>query len=85
LHHKVASRRATGERYLWGNEHIRPVWTWNRFAREAGLKLQDIQYVSPWFPGPKLEAPLSRAQGAEKWPMVRTIAASHLGLHYAKQ
>lgn len=74
----------TGKRYLYGNEHIRPIWTWNRFAREAGLTLQDIQYVSPWYSGPKLDAPLSQAHGAERLPLARAIAASHVGLHYAK-
>jgi len=74
----------TGERYLWGNEHIRPLWTWNRFARAAGLELQEIQYVAPWFTSEKSQAALSQAQGAEKWPMVRALVASHLGLHYAK-
>lgn len=76
---------ATGERYLYGNEHIRPIWTWNRFARQAGFRLQEIQYVSPWFHGPKSEASLCRARGVETWPLARAVLASHLGLHYAKQ
>ena len=75
----------TGERYLWGNEHIRPLWTWNRFAREAGLELQDIQYIAPWFGGQKSQADLARPQGVERLPLLRAVAASHLGLHYAKR
>ena len=74
----------TGERYLWGNEHIRPFWTWNRFAREAGFTLSERHYVASAYRGEKTAAELSKEHGVETWPVAREVLASHICFDYKK-
>jgi len=75
----------TGERYLWGNEHIRPIWTWNRFARDAGFVVDDVHYYLPWFRGAATDMALLGRQGIERLPVARSFLASHITMHYAKR
>jgi SAM-dependent methyltransferase len=79
---KLKIDETTGQYYLWGNEHIRPIWVWNRFAHAAEFALHDIQYILPSFSGQMTEPTLSSRQGIEKLPLVRDVLASHVGLHY---
>lgn len=74
----------TGERRLWGNEHIRPIWTWDRMARDAGFAIDDVHYYLPWFHGATTDTALLGRQGIESSPVVRSLLASHITMHYRK-
>ncbi len=76
---------ATGERYLWGNEHIRPTWSWHRAAQTCGFAVEDARYVLPWFSGPKSDTSLLSEQAIERWPVARSLLASHVTIRYAKR
>jgi 2-polyprenyl-3-methyl-5-hydroxy-6-metoxy-1,4-benzoquinol methylase len=72
----------TGEEYEWGNEHIRPIRIWNRFASAAGFNLSSRYFVVPWFlRGPTPKPSLFR-RGLEQIPLARHLIASHVTLDY---
>ena len=72
----------TGQKYQWGNEHIRPVAVWNRFARAAGFRPNGADFVVPWFM--RRPAPTASAlrRGLERLPLARDLLASHVTLDY---
>ena len=74
----------TGERRLWGNEHIRPIWTWNRIARHAGFAIDDVHYYLPWFHGARTDTALLGRRGIECLPLARSLIASHITMRYKK-
>ena len=72
----------TGEEYLQGNEHIRPIFVWNRHARAAGFSLSAAEYVIPWFMRGFSPNPSCLRAALEHTPLVRDLIASHVTLHY---
>lgn len=75
----------TGETYLWGNEHIRPISVWNRYAKAAGFSLAKADYVIPWLMRGSDPTPSALRAALEKTPLARDLVASHVTLHYVKR
>ena len=74
----------TGEESLWGNEHIRPIFSWNRIARSAGFRVHKVTFVAPWA-SVTAKAERHRAQlTVETVPIVRSLVCSHLTIDYVK-
>lgn len=74
----------TGQPYLWGNENIRLVSTWNRHARDEGLKPCSVDYVIPWYLRGEAFRPSGLRQQLEKLPVSKHFLASHVMLRYQK-
>lgn len=77
--------KETGQQYLWGNENIRLVSTWDRHAKAEGLHPRETGYVIPWLLRGENYEPTGLRQYLEKWPLTRHLLASHVMLRYQKQ
>jgi len=74
----------TGEKYIAGNENIRPVPVWAGHARKAGFALRDLDYVVPWFMrGEKFQPSLLR-RVLENAPFSSHLLASHQTMRFEK-
>ena len=69
---------ATGERFLYGNEHIRPPSKWARIARRAGFDLERREHVIPFGMASEkaLRSPFRKM--LETTPGLRGIVATHV-------
>lgn len=76
--------KETGHEYLWGNENIRLVSTWNRHARAEGLTPCNADYVIPWYLRGEAFQPSGLRQQLEKLPVSKHLLASHVMLRYQK-
>ena len=77
--------RETGEEFLYGNEHIRPHFRWNRIANEAGFELIDEHCVVPWLLRDPESLASARRRALENLPGARRLLASHITFHYRKR
>lgn len=68
----------TGERFLYGNEHIRTPWVWRRIAARAGFELERRDHVVPFWLSSEgsLRSPLRKM--IETTRGVRSLAATHV-------
>jgi len=68
----------TGERYLYGNEHIRVPSKWNRIAKRAGFDLERREHVVPFgmTSESRLHSPLRRMVEATRG--LRSVVATHV-------
>lgn len=74
----------TGREYLYGNEHIRPSFTWNRIARRAGFELVSEHHVVPYVMESYDSMRGAVRALAEKLPVLRKALSSHITFHYRK-
>jgi len=72
----------TGERYRYGNEHIRPRRTWQRLAADAGFRLRGARYIVP--SRTRAPAPARWRTALQTLPLVKSVAATHVTLHFEK-
>lgn len=74
----------TGERYLWGNEHIRLPFVWDRLASRSGFTMERRHRVVPFGLRTRegLHAPLRRA--LETVPIARTLVPTHVTSIYRR-
>lgn len=81
---KTVRDSVTGETRLWGNEHIRPIFVWNRIARSAGFEVRNITFVAPWPRATKKAGQDAVQPTVENLPIVRDLLCSHLAIEYVK-
>ena len=74
----------TGEHYQWGNEHIRPIPTWNRLAASAGFGFKQADFLIPWFARGSGPAPSRLRRSLERLPIARDLLASSVTLEYIR-
>lgn len=75
----------TGEFGPVGNENIRPVARWNRYARRCGFSCIGGRYVIPWFWHQHgMHASLLR-RSLEELPLIRDLLASHVTVEYVNE
>jgi 2-polyprenyl-3-methyl-5-hydroxy-6-metoxy-1,4-benzoquinol methylase len=73
----------TGEKYLYGNEHIRTLGHWNRIARAAGLQVKPPTFIVPY----GLSAASMNAGWRsllERTPLLRLFVSSHITHRFQK-
>ena len=72
----------TGEKLVYGNEHIRPLFVWRSIGSKCGFQLLEAHYVVPWFLRNKESLSSRWRLFLECTPGLRNILASHVTSHY---
>ncbi|MDG2149347.1 MAG: methyltransferase domain-containing protein [Planctomycetota bacterium] len=75
----------TGEAYLYGNEHLRTHGRWKQLAEQAGFRLCDTSYIVPYFMHSQPAYHARWRAVAQKIPVFKSLAATHLTLHFEKE
>lgn len=75
----------TGEPFLYGNEHIRPLAAWKAIAEGEGFELSRASFIVPWGlrSARGLRSRARRLLGAA--PVLRHIAGSHVTAEFVRR